>query len=129
WIRLASPGSSIFMQVREGKGRRPIGVYKLRTMHPDADVLLLRHLGESTDAQQEWDRYCKLKRDPRILSGIGHFLRRTSLDELPQLWNVLKGDMSLVGPRPFPAYHNEKFGPQFRDLRCKVRPGLTGLWQ
>jgi Undecaprenyl-phosphate galactose phosphotransferase WbaP len=129
WIKWKSGGSVIYCQEREGERGRILRVLKLRTMHVDADALLMRVLSSSPDIRAEWSRYFKLKKDPRILPGVGKFLRRTSLDELPQLWSVLKGEMSLVGPRPLPAYHLDGFGPRFRTLRTRVKPGLTGLWQ
>lgn len=129
WVRLVSPGSPYFTQTREGLAGRPINILKLRTMYPDADQRLERHLSENPEAKAEWERSFKLKRDPRILPGVGFFLRKTSLDELPQLYNVVRGEMSLVGPRPFPGYHLEHFSPEFRELRHSVLPGITGFWQ
>ncbi|WP_084640383.1 exopolysaccharide biosynthesis polyprenyl glycosylphosphotransferase [Meiothermus rufus] len=129
WIRLVSPGSPFFTQVREGYKGQPIRILKLRTMYPDAEERLTRYLAENPQAQAEWERTFKLKHDPRILPGVGSFLRKTSLDELPQLYNVVRGEMSLVGPRPFPIYHLERFSPEFRQLRYSVLPGMTGLWQ
>jgi Undecaprenyl-phosphate galactose phosphotransferase WbaP len=128
-IKRVDKGSAIYRQLREGKEGREFGVIKLRTMRMDASSVLQHHLDSSPAARLEWSQFCKLKQDPRILPGIGKFLRRTSLDELPQLWNVLRGEMSLVGPRPFPTYHNEMFDPEVRKHRTQVTPGLTGLWQ
>ena len=129
WIRLANRGKALFIQEREGLESQPIKVLKLRTMYVDAEATLEKYLTANPSAREEWNRFFKLKEDPRILPGIGHLLRKTSMDEIPQLWNVLRGEMSLVGPRPFPVYHNAQFDPEFRSLRTKVRPGITGMWQ
>jgi lipopolysaccharide/colanic/teichoic acid biosynthesis glycosyltransferase len=129
WIKIVSPGSPFFQQEREGKDGKKITVFKLRTMHPEAERLLVEYLKANPEEETNWLRYYKLTRDPRVIPGVGWFLRRYSLDELPQLWNVLRGDMSLVGPRPFPFYHLNSFPQRFREMRTSVMPGLTGLWQ
>jgi Undecaprenyl-phosphate galactose phosphotransferase WbaP len=128
-IKLLSPGPAFFRQEREGRAGKRITVCKLRTMYPRAERLLQEYLDSHPEEKASWFEYYKLKKDPRILPGLGWFLRRYSLDELPQLWNVLRGEMSLVGPRPFPYYHLGSFPDAFRALRASVTPGLTGLWQ
>ena len=97
WIRLKSEGSPFYTQLRIGKDNRPIKIWKLRTMYADAEQRLARHLAADPEAEREWNRFFKLADDPRILPGVGHFLRRTSLDELPQLFNVIRGEMSPGG--------------------------------
>jgi lipopolysaccharide/colanic/teichoic acid biosynthesis glycosyltransferase len=100
-------------------------MWKLRSMVPDADAKLAAYLDSDASARREWDAYQKLTNDPRI-TPLGVMLRKSSLDELPQLWNVLKGDMSLVGPRPMmPEQRSMYVG----DAYYKLRPGVTGLWQ
>jgi Undecaprenyl-phosphate galactose phosphotransferase WbaP len=129
WTMLMSPGNPFYCQVREGRRGRKFKVWKMRTMFPHAEKLLQDYLEQNPSAQQEWNQFFKLKNDPRILPVVGTLLRKTSLDELPQLWNVLRGEMSLVGPRPFPHYHLEQFDESFREIRRSVMPGMTGLWQ
>ena len=128
-IRLSSPGPAFYRQQRIGRGGRPFTMYKFRTMRvggSDAQhrELIARELrGEDTSVNGSW----KIDHDPRV-TRIGSLLRRTSLDELPQLFNVLLGQMSLVGPRPCLDWEAEMFPPRFAE-RFDVPPGLTGLWQ
>jgi lipopolysaccharide/colanic/teichoic acid biosynthesis glycosyltransferase len=128
-IKLASRGPVFYAQEREGLGHRSFRMWKLRTMYRDAEDRLEGHLAENPQYRVEWENHMKLKQDPRIIPGVGRWLRKTSIDELPQLWDVLRGKMSLIGPRPFPKYHLEKFTDQSRELRAHIRPGITGLWQ
>jgi lipopolysaccharide/colanic/teichoic acid biosynthesis glycosyltransferase len=127
-IAVISPGNPFFAQVREGKHGRKIRVLKLRTMYRDAEARLKQHLGADPALQAEWQRFFKLRHDPRILPYVGSFLRKSSLDEVPQLFNVLRGDMSLVGPRPPLEYEVAAYGDWHRR-RLLSTPGMTGLWQ
>jgi lipopolysaccharide/colanic/teichoic acid biosynthesis glycosyltransferase len=114
-------------QWRIGYGGRRFRAWKFRTMVVNAEQQLEMHLANSPELRREWERDHKLRNDPRV-TAIGRFLRKTSLDELPQLANVLIGQMSLVGPRPIVEEEIVKYGDAFR-LYLRVRPGLTGLWQ
>lgn len=127
-IRLEHRASPLFRQQRVGEGGQPFSTLKFRTMVPDAEAVLQQHLAADPALRAEWETHFKLRRDPRI-TRTGRFLRQTSLDELPQLLNVLRGEMSLVGPRPLPAYHEAQLQPRTRQLRAQVQPGMTGLWQ
>ncbi len=126
-VRLTSPGPGFYGQTRLGRGGKPFRMWKFRTMYTDADRLLADDLAGSPEARQEWDRTHKLRNDRRV-TPVGRLLRRLSLDELPQVWNVIRGDMSLVGPRPIVAAEVTSYGPAF-SLYTRVHPGLTGLWQ
>ncbi|HEV7772664.1 MAG TPA: sugar transferase [Conexibacter sp.] len=128
-IWLADRRPILFSHEREGRGGQPVRLWKLRTMVRDGDGLLAEHLERVPEARREWERYFRLAGDPRVLGRLGRALRRSSVDELPQLWNVLRGDMSLVGPRPLPPFVIAALPETFLQLRRSVRPGLTGLWQ
>jgi len=117
--------SPFFTQDRVGLGGRTFRLWKLRTMVPDAEARLQDFLQKDDVARREWDAYQKLSHDPRI-TDFGQFLRKSSLDELPQLWNVLVGDMSLVGPRPMLVDQQELYPG---NAYYALRPGLTGTWQ
>ncbi|WP_413166938.1 sugar transferase [Capilliphycus salinus ALCB114379] len=126
-ISLSSPGSVFYVQQRVGKNRKPFDCIKFRTMVTNADEMLTQMMETSPHLRQEFQDNFKLKHDPRI-TWIGHFLRVTSLDEFPQFWNVLKGDMSVVGPRPLVAEELHKYG-RHMDKILTIKPGITGLWQ
>ena len=126
-VYLDSPGPVFYGHRRVGKDGRVFKAWKFRTMVPGADALLERHLTQNPALRAEWDATQKLREDPRV-TRVGKFLRRYSLDELPQLWNILAGEMSLVGPRPIVTAEISKYGKAF-ELYRMVTPGLTGYWQ
>ncbi|MDA7423874.1 sugar transferase [Thalassococcus lentus] len=125
-ILVARDGQSpIYLQKRVGQNGRVFNMWKLRSMVPNADEMLEAYLASNPEARAEWDHHQKLRRDPRITT-IGRIIRKTSLDELPQLWNVLRGDMSIVGPRPMMLCQRDMYpGSAYYALR----PGITGFWQ
>ncbi|HEY9837561.1 MAG TPA: sugar transferase [Vampirovibrionales bacterium] len=126
-IYISSPGPIFYVQERVGKNRQKFGCIKFRTMVINADEVLLDIMETSPHLRQEFEDNFKLKQDPRI-TWIGHFLRITSLDEFPQFWNVLKGEMSVVGPRPLVVEELPKYG-RYIDKVLTIKPGITGLWQ
>jgi lipopolysaccharide/colanic/teichoic acid biosynthesis glycosyltransferase len=127
FLALSFAGKPIFTQQRVGQGGKPFACYKFRTMVVGAEQVLADYLRHNQAAKEEWFRTFKLADDPRI-TPAGRFLRKSSLDELPQLFNVLRGDMSLVGPRPIVPAEVPRYRSKIRDYH-KLRPGLTGLWQ
>ncbi|MFN9502991.1 MAG: sugar transferase [Rubrivivax sp.] len=126
-IRITDPGPVFFGHYRVGRGGRLIKVLKFRSMRVDAQQRLAELLASDVQARAEWERDFKLSNDPRV-TRTGRFLRRSSLDELPQLFNVLKGEMRLVGPRPITAQELRRYGSA-RWHYLSVTPGVTGLWQ
>lgn len=127
-VRLTSRGRSVYSQERIGRGGKTFKCYKFRTMYPDAESRLKSLLENNPAMQSEWDLYHKLKNDPRV-TPFGWFLRKSSLDELPQFWNVLKGDLSVVGPRPVVRAELEKHLTEKAEKILSIRPGITGPWQ
>ncbi len=126
---LALAGQGIrpfYRQRRIGRNGKVFNLLKLRTMVHDAEAVLEQHLAQNPDARREWERNQKLKHDPRIIKG-GVFLRKSSMDELPQFWNVLIGEMSLVGPRPMMVCQQELYPSG--DAYYSMRPGISGMWQ
>jgi Undecaprenyl-phosphate galactose phosphotransferase WbaP len=128
-VKLLDGGPILYFQIRTGLGGRPIAVPKIRTMKVDSEKLLDDYLDSDPALREEWDTRFKLRKDPRLIPVVGQLFRRFSIDELPQLYSVLVGEMSLVGPRPLPDYHVGRFSSAFIELRQRVRPGITGLWQ
>ena len=128
-IKIVDPGPAFFGQIREGRGGKPVRIYKLRSMVVGAEDKLAQYLAENPAARFEYEQTMKLRKDPRILAGVGAFIRKSSVDELPQLWNVVKGDMSLVGPRVMPTREIDLYTEPGRELRRDMLPGLTGFWQ
>lgn len=126
-VKLSSPGPVFYSHRRIRRGGTFFSMWKFRTMCVNSADVLEEYLARHPEARAEWNRTHKLRDDPRV-TPVGRFLRRYSLDELPQLWNVASGEMSLVGPRPIVAAEVEKYGDCF-DCYCSVVPGLTGLWQ
>jgi len=126
-VKIESRGAIFFCQWRIGEGGRKFLLYKFRTMYDHSDQLLGDYFRGDPTQRISWEQFQKLHNDPR-LTRMGKFLRRSSLDELPQLWNILIGEMSLVGPRPILLDQREMYGPAYYAY-IEMRPGLTGLWQ
>jgi Undecaprenyl-phosphate galactose phosphotransferase WbaP len=127
-IRVTSKGPALFEHERQGESGKPFKCLKFRTMHIDAEYKIQEILDTDPEAKAEWEEYRKLRDDPRI-TKLGRVLRRTSLDELPQLFNVLRGEMSLVGPRPVTKDEIDQYYKDTAELCFSIPPGITGLWQ
>jgi len=127
WIRLDSRGPVLFRQQRLGKDGRPFECYKFRTMYVDGDALLESYLREHPEEREHYAEFHKYRHDPRV-TAAGKWLRKTSLDELPQMINILRGEMSLIGPRPYMVGEKTKLGEDAETI-LHVRPGITGFWQ
>lgn len=128
FIKIDSSGPIRFKQKRYGKNAKPFSCYKYRTMYINNDEILEKYLADNPDEVEHYEIYSKYKNDPRI-TKIGHFLRKTSLDEFPQFFNILRGDMNLIGPRPYMLNEKVKIGKVHEEVILEVKPGITGLWQ
>lgn len=127
-VKCTSKGPIFYSSLRVGRAGETIHCWKFRTMFKDAEVKLKQLLNEQPALKEEWDKYFKLKNDPRV-TALGKFLRKSSLDELPQFWNVMKGDLSIVGPRPVTPQEVSTYLKDKAPKILSVRPGITGLWQ
>lgn len=128
FIKMDSKGDVFFKQERFGKDSTPFECYKYRTMYENSQNILDEYLLKNPDEVEYYEKFHKYKNDPRI-TKVGNFLRKTSLDELPQFYNILKGDMNLIGPRPYMLEELDDIGEDNKEIILKVKPGLTGLWQ
>jgi len=126
-VRISMGHPVHFWQTRMGEGGQRFRFYKFRSMVRNSENILDEYLSKNDVARTQWDTFQKLEKDPRI-TPLGHFIRKLSLDELPQFWNVLKGDMSLIGPRPCMERQRSLYGKHWEHY-CAMRPGITGLWQ
>lgn len=126
-VRAQGGGAGFFGHIRVGQGGRAFRCWKIRTMRADAETCLAEHLAANPAAAAQWAHAFKLDNDPRV-TPLGRFLRKSSLDELPQIWNVLRGDMSFVGPRPIVAAELLRYGGNDVAYLAQ-RPGITGIWQ
>jgi exopolysaccharide production protein ExoY len=126
-VRLTSPGAVLYGHTRIGFGGKSFRCWKFRTMVTHGDIVLANHLRDNPDARAEWQATQKLRQDPRV-TPLGSVLRKLSVDELPQLFNILSGEMSIVGPRPIVTDEVRRYGPSLGHY-LRARPGLTGLWQ
>ena len=126
-VYLELRGQVFYRDQRMGRDGKSFSCIKFRTMVPDSEALLQRMLKENPQMREEYSKYHKLRRDPRV-TRVGRFLRKTSLDELPQLWNILRGEMSLVGPRPYLLRESGDIGAPQKEI-LRVPPGITGPWQ
>lgn len=126
-VKATSRGPVFYKQHRIGRGGVPFTMFKFRTMRLNADKALADYLSDNPKAAEEWKLFQKLRSDPRV-TPIGRFLRRSSLDEVPQLFNVFRGEMSVIGPRPCMPQQQQLYGDGW-EAYCSVLPGLTGLWQ
>ena len=126
-VKFSSRGPIFFYHRRIGKDKKPFYCIKFRTMHPEAEDIMLNLLNENENLKREFEKTQKLKNDPRI-TAIGKFLRKTSLDELPQLLNVIRMEMSIIGPRPVVEEELERYGSSVKKV-LSIKPGISGLWQ
>ena len=128
-IQFSYPGPVFYSQERIGYQGKAFRIWKLRTMKVNAEKILETLIENDPAIKAEWDEFGCLQKDPRVAGKIGKFARESSFDEVPQLWNIVRGELRFVGPRPLPEEFVKTFSLENQDLRASIYPGLTGLWQ